>query len=88
MCVCVQVWQALVRAERTCSDLQRATSMLEGRLAELSHWGTEALEVHQHLEERKPGREAKVRTHYLLTTIIVSIHYSVPLHFLFLHVAA
>ncbi|XP_014000581.2 nesprin-2a isoform X3 [Salmo salar] len=54
-----EVWQALVRAERTCSDLQRATSMLEGRLAELSHWGTEALEVHQHLEERKPGREAK-----------------------------
>ncbi|XP_071226495.1 nesprin-2a isoform X1 [Salvelinus alpinus] len=54
-----EVWQALARAERTCSDLQRATSMLEGRLAELSHWGTEALEVHQHLEERKPGREAK-----------------------------
>ncbi|XP_036841097.1 nesprin-2 isoform X1 [Oncorhynchus mykiss] len=54
-----EVWQALARAERTCSDLQRATSMLEGRLAELSHWGTEALEVHQHLEERKPEREAK-----------------------------
>ncbi|CAB1343031.1 unnamed protein product [Coregonus sp. 'balchen'] len=54
-----EVWQALARAERTCSDLQRAASMLEGRLAELSHWGTEALEVHQHLKERKPGREAK-----------------------------
>ncbi|XP_078146197.1 nesprin-2-like [Centroberyx gerrardi] len=48
-----EVWQTLVKAEGTCGELQRAASRLEGRLAELNHWTTEALECYQHLKERE-----------------------------------
>ncbi|XP_044023969.1 nesprin-2 isoform X2 [Siniperca chuatsi] len=51
--------QMLAEAERTCGELQRAASRLEGRLAELDHWSTEALDCHQHLKEKKHrGRSA------------------------------
>lgn len=43
----------LAEAERTCGELQQAASRLEGRLAEVDHWSTEALDCHQHLEEKK-----------------------------------
>lgn len=53
------VHQMLAEAERTCGELQRAASMLEGRLAELDHWSTESLDRHQHLKEKKhSGRSA------------------------------
>ncbi|XP_046877069.1 nesprin-2-like isoform X4 [Hypomesus transpacificus] len=48
-----ELWQTLAKAERTCAELQRATSMLEGRVAELVHWGTEASEGYLHLRERE-----------------------------------
>ncbi|XP_054474146.1 nesprin-2-like [Anoplopoma fimbria] len=51
--------QMLDDAERTCGELQRAASRLEGRLAELDHWSTEALDCYQHLREnRNRGRSA------------------------------
>ncbi|XP_070706002.1 nesprin-2a [Pempheris klunzingeri] len=51
--------QALSEAERTCGELQRAASRLEGRLAELDHWSTETLDCYQHLKEKKHrGRSA------------------------------
>ncbi|XP_035534355.1 nesprin-2 isoform X4 [Morone saxatilis] len=51
--------QMLGEAERTCGELQRAASRLEGRLAELDHWGTKALDCQQHLKEKKPrGRSS------------------------------
>ncbi|KAI3363656.1 hypothetical protein L3Q82_001281 [Scortum barcoo] len=51
--------QMLAEAERTCGELQQAASMLEGRLAELDHWSTEALDCYQQLKEKKHrGRSA------------------------------
>nr|XP_029132131.1 nesprin-1-like [Labrus bergylta] len=51
--------QVLAEAERTCGELQRAASRLEGRLAELNHWSTETLDCYQQLKERKhKGRPA------------------------------
>ncbi|XP_059211817.1 nesprin-1 [Centropristis striata] len=51
--------QVLAEAERTCGELQRAASVLEGRLAELDHWSTEALDCYQHLKEKQhTGRSA------------------------------
>ncbi|XP_014859415.1 PREDICTED: nesprin-2-like isoform X6 [Poecilia mexicana] len=43
----------LAEAERCCGDLQRAASQLEGRVAELDHWSTEALDCYDQLMERK-----------------------------------
>ncbi|KAK2855974.1 hypothetical protein Q5P01_004709 [Channa striata] len=40
--------QTLAAAERTCGELQRAASQLEGCLAELDHWSTDALDYYQH----------------------------------------
>lgn len=55
----VSVRQMLAEAERTCGELQQAASRLEGRLAELDRWSTEALDCHQHLKEKKHrGRSA------------------------------
>lgn len=49
----------LVEAERTCGELQRAASRLEGRLAELAHWSSEALDCYQHLKDKEHrGRSA------------------------------
>ncbi|KAM3603169.1 uncharacterized protein V6R79_017666 [Siganus canaliculatus] len=45
--------QMLGEAERSCGELQRAVSRLEGRLAELDHWSTEALNCQQQLKEKK-----------------------------------
>ncbi|XP_068433248.1 nesprin-2a [Clinocottus analis] len=51
--------QMLDEAERTCGELQRAASRLEGRLAELDHWSTEAVDCYQHLREKEHrGRSA------------------------------
>ncbi|XP_029903714.1 nesprin-2a [Myripristis murdjan] len=60
-----EVQQTLAIAESTCRELLRAASRLEGRLAELSHWTTEALEFYQHLKEReqrgRAGLEPKAK---------------------------
>ncbi|XP_026174095.1 nesprin-2a isoform X2 [Mastacembelus armatus] len=45
--------QMLAAAESTCGELQRAASRLEGRLAELHHWSTDALDCYQCLKEKK-----------------------------------
>ncbi|XP_062415634.1 nesprin-2-like isoform X4 [Pungitius pungitius] len=46
-------------AERACGELQRAASGLEGRLAELDHWSTEAMDCFQQpREKRHRGRSA------------------------------
>ncbi|XP_037606336.1 nesprin-2-like isoform X2 [Sebastes umbrosus] len=50
--------QMLAEAERACGELQRAASRLEGRLAELDHWSTEALDCYQHLKEEKHRRRS------------------------------
>ena len=48
-----------MKVERTCGELQRAASGLEGRLAELDHWSTEALDCYQLLKEKEQrGRSA------------------------------
>ncbi|XP_056219440.1 nesprin-2-like [Seriola aureovittata] len=49
----------LSEAERTCGELQRAASRLEGRLAELDHWSTDALDCYQNLKDKEHrGRSA------------------------------
>ncbi|XP_076613023.1 nesprin-2a [Chaetodon auriga] len=59
----------LAEAERTCEELQRAASRLEGRLAELDHWSTEALNCQQHLQEKKnKGRSALQSTAKVLVS--------------------
>ncbi|XP_022621783.1 nesprin-1-like [Seriola dumerili] len=51
--------QVLSEAERTCGELQRAASRLEGRLAELDHWSTDALDCYQNLKDKEHrGRSA------------------------------
>ncbi|XP_078030046.1 nesprin-2a isoform X4 [Epinephelus lanceolatus] len=45
--------QMVVEAERTCGELQQAASRLEGCLAELDHWSTDAQDCYQHLKEEK-----------------------------------
>ncbi|KAF1376843.1 hypothetical protein PFLUV_G00215650 [Perca fluviatilis] len=61
--------QRLAEAERNCGELQRAVSRLEGRLAELDHWSTEALDCYQHLKEKKHrGRSALEPTAKVLIT--------------------
>ncbi|KAL7388816.1 hypothetical protein ABVT39_021245 [Epinephelus coioides] len=45
--------QMVAEAERTCGELQQAASRLEGHLAELDHWSTDALDCYQHLKEEK-----------------------------------
>ncbi|XP_044232894.1 nesprin-2-like isoform X4 [Thunnus albacares] len=45
--------EMLVKAERTCEELQRAASRLEGCLAELDHWSSEALDCYQLLKEKE-----------------------------------
>ena len=58
----VYVWQ-IAEAERTCVELQRAASMLEGRLAELDHWNTDALDCCDQLQEKiLKGRSASQST--------------------------
>lgn len=51
VCVCVQIRQALGEADQACGELQKTASHLEGKLAELDHWNTEAMELCQHLKE-------------------------------------
>lgn len=51
--------QVLADAESACEELQRAASGLEGRLAELDHWSTEAMDRYQHpRDKRHSGRSA------------------------------
>ncbi|XP_054871829.1 nesprin-2 isoform X5 [Amphiprion ocellaris] len=44
--------QMLAEAEKTCGELQRAASKLEGHLAELDHWSTDALDCYNHIKEK------------------------------------
>ncbi|XP_072538856.1 nesprin-2a isoform X2 [Salminus brasiliensis] len=46
-----EVRETLNRVEQACKRLQKGASLLEGRLAELGHWSTEAIEVCQQLRE-------------------------------------
>ncbi|XP_052390559.1 nesprin-2 isoform X4 [Carassius gibelio] len=47
-----ETFETLTRVDQVCVRLQKATSLLEGRLAELENWSTEAQEVCNHLKER------------------------------------
>ncbi|KAM4521617.1 nesprin-2a isoform 3-T4 [Odontesthes bonariensis] len=59
----------IAEAERTCGELQRAASMLEGRLAELDHWNTDALDFCDQLREKiLKGRSASEST----TKVLIS----------------
>lgn len=57
-----------MRVDQVCERLQKAASLLEGRLAELENWSNEAQEVCHHLKERQhrghqgPHPRAKVST--------------------------
>nr|XP_014270043.2 nesprin-1 isoform X9 [Maylandia zebra] len=44
--------QMLVEAEGACGELQQAASRLEGGLAELDHWSTDAMDCYNHLKEK------------------------------------
>ncbi|KAI4900991.1 hypothetical protein NFI96_032985 [Prochilodus magdalenae] len=46
-----QMREDLSRVEQACEGLQKGASLLEGRLAELGHWSTEALEVCHQLKD-------------------------------------
>ncbi|XP_016380976.1 nesprin-2-like [Sinocyclocheilus rhinocerous] len=48
-----ETFETLTRVDQVCERLQKATSLLEGRLAELENWSTEAQEVCNHLKERQ-----------------------------------
>ncbi|XP_029351666.1 nesprin-2a isoform X2 [Echeneis naucrates] len=54
--------QVLAEAERTCGELQRAASRLEGRLAELDRWSTDALDCYQHLKQKEHRGHASLDT--------------------------
>lgn len=51
----------LAEAERTCVRLQRAASRLEGSLAELDHWSTDALDCYEHLKETEHKGHSAVK---------------------------
>ncbi|CAJ1078355.1 LOW QUALITY PROTEIN: nesprin-2 [Xyrichtys novacula] len=54
-----QIPQMLVEAEQTCEELQRAASIVEGHLAELDRWSTEAMDCYLKLKEKEQrGRPA------------------------------
>ncbi|XP_074540850.1 nesprin-2a [Halichoeres trimaculatus] len=64
-----QIPQMLVEAERACGDLHRAASGLEGRLAELDRWSTEALDCYQKLKMKEErGRPALETTAKVLVS--------------------
>ncbi|XP_077075807.1 nesprin-2a [Siphateles boraxobius] len=48
-----EIFETLNRVDQVCEGLQRAASLLEGRLAELENWSSEAQEVWQLLKERQ-----------------------------------
>ncbi|XP_041832728.1 nesprin-2-like [Melanotaenia boesemani] len=54
--------QMLAEAERTCGELQRAASRLEGRLAELDHWNTDALDCYDRLKEKMHKRRSALES--------------------------
>ncbi|KAM7367651.1 hypothetical protein PAMP_013936 [Pampus punctatissimus] len=54
--------EVLVEAEKTSGELQRAASRLEGRLAELDHWSSEALDCYQHLKEKEHRGHSALRS--------------------------
>ncbi|XP_017539502.1 nesprin-2 isoform X2 [Pygocentrus nattereri] len=47
----LEMREDLSKVEQACEGMQRGASLLEGRLAELGHWSTEAIEVCQQLKE-------------------------------------
>ncbi|XDV42021.1 hypothetical protein PO909_010774 [Leuciscus waleckii] len=48
-----EIFETLNQVDQVCKRLQRAASLLEGRLAELENWSSEAQEVWQLLKERQ-----------------------------------
>ncbi|KAF4099427.1 hypothetical protein G5714_019553 [Onychostoma macrolepis] len=48
-----EMLETLTRVDQVCEKLQKVASLLEGRLAELENWSTEAQEVCHHLKERQ-----------------------------------
>ncbi|TRY94948.1 hypothetical protein DNTS_013097, partial [Danionella cerebrum] len=50
-----EVLNTLNQVDQLCERLLRPTSLLEGRLAELENWSTEAQEIHQYLKGRNRG---------------------------------
>ncbi|KAK7133211.1 hypothetical protein R3I94_015172 [Phoxinus phoxinus] len=48
-----EIFETLNRVDQVCKGLQRAASLLEGRLAELENWSSEAQEVWQLLKDRQ-----------------------------------
>lgn len=75
----MQMRQAVGEAEQTCGGLQKTASELEGRLAELAHWNTEAMEICQHLRELQHRGQhgshpkTKVRIKHILVPIYTFI---------------
>lgn len=56
--------QTLLEAEQVCAELQHSVSGLDGRLAELLHWETEARELYQILraaERQQRGQDPQAR---------------------------
>ncbi|XP_067239735.1 nesprin-2-like isoform X9 [Chanodichthys erythropterus] len=49
----LEIFETLKRVDQVCEGLQRPASLLEGRLAELENWSSEAQEVCQLLKERE-----------------------------------
>lgn len=49
----MQIFETLNQVDQVCEVLQRPASLLEGRLAELENWSSEAQEVCQLLKERQ-----------------------------------
>ncbi|XP_051500897.1 nesprin-2-like [Myxocyprinus asiaticus] len=46
-----EIFETLCGVDKSCEGLQRAASLLEGRVAELENWRSEAQDVCQHLKE-------------------------------------
>ncbi|KAG1964263.1 nesprin-2 [Pimephales promelas] len=58
--------ETLNRVDQVCEGLQRTASLLEGRLAELENWSSEAQEVWQLIKERQ-HKGAHLRTKALIS---------------------
>ncbi|XP_056337477.1 nesprin-2a [Danio aesculapii] len=64
----LEMYNTLNRVDQVCEGLQRAASLLEGRLAELENWSTEAQEICQHLSSRQ--RRGHLESHLRAKALI------------------
>ncbi|KAF7647688.1 hypothetical protein LDENG_00168300, partial [Lucifuga dentata] len=64
-----EVMQTLFEAEQLCTELQHSVLGLDGRLAELLHWETEARELYQLMRaaERQPQQGQNPQTRVLIS---------------------